>query len=353
MIRLLDLGHVSYLHSQSIYHAVAYCIDEASHGTIIILNPGEPYVCIGYHQVLEEEIDIEYCRQRGFPVLRREVGGGAVYLDQDQLFFQCVFPGGSVPIRVDDLYELFLRPAVNTYRSLGLDARYRPANDIQVGEKKICGTGAGRIGNASVVVGNIMFDFDYEEMSRVLRVQSEDLRDKVYESMRAYVTTLRAELGYVPDREKVKETLITEFREVLGISLQKGGLTPDEQRMLATMDNKFIDPDWLHEKGGKVNEWVKITTDVKVIESTYRSAGGPIRVICRLKGDTIDDIVVLCGFPFQSQHDLKGLEGHLIGQPVDAGPLLKTIESFYVSRGIRSAGIRPEDVVRAIMGEKN
>ncbi len=67
MIRLLDLGHVSYLHSQSIYHAVAYCAKEASHGTIIILNPREPYVCIGYHQVLEEEIDVEYCRKRGFP----------------------------------------------------------------------------------------------------------------------------------------------------------------------------------------------------------------------------------------------------------------------------------------------
>ncbi len=33
--------------------------------------------------------------------------------------------------------------------------------------------------------------------------------------------------------------------------------------------------------------------------------------------------------------------------------LTGSIESFYVSRGIGSARIRPEDMVRAIMGEKN
>jgi len=353
MVRLLDLGHVSYLHSQTIYHAVAYCTIEASHGTIIILNPREPYVCFGYHQVLEKEIDVKYCHGKGLPILRREVGGGTVYLDEDQLFFQCVFPSGSVPLKVDNLYELFLRPAVNTYRNLGLDAHYRPPNDIQIGDKKICGTGAGRIGDASVVVGNIMFDFNYREMSRVLRVPSEGFRERVYEGMQTYVTTLRAELGYIPDREEVKEVLIREFEGMLDVSLKRGRLTPDEQRMMATIDSRFTDPGWLHEEGGKVNDWVKITTDVKVMESTYRSSGGPIRVFLRLKNDTIDDIVISGEFPFQSQGDLKGLEDHLIGQPADAGPLLKTIESFYVSNGIQSTGIRPEDMVRAIMGEKN
>ena len=220
MVRLLDLNHVSYLHSQTIYHTVAYCTTEASPGTIIILTPREPYVCVGYHQVLEKEIDTEYCRRNGIPVLRREVGGGAVYLDKDQLFFQCVFPKDSAPLRVDYLYKLFLQPAVNAYRKLGVDAYYRPVNDIQVDEKKICGTGAGRIGDASVVVGNIMFDFNYGEMSRVLRLPSETFREKVYDGMQVYVTTLQKELGHKPDEESVKDILIKEFEETLGVSLK-------------------------------------------------------------------------------------------------------------------------------------
>lgn len=350
---MLDLDHVSYLHSQTIYHAVAYCTTEASCGTIIILRPKEPYVCIGYHQVLEKEIDVEYCQKKGIPIIRREVGGGAVYIDRDQLFFQCIFPRDRVPPRVDHLFKLFLQPAVNTYRRLGVNAYYRRGNDIQVDGKKICGAGAGRIGDAAVVVGNIMFDFDYTEMSHVLRVPSEKFRDKVYDSMQVYLTTLRRELGHIPDGEKVRNTLIKEFEEVLDASLlYRGDLTPDEHRMLAKTDKKFADPNWLYEKGGKLNNWLKISTDVKVMESTYKSPGGLIRIILRLKDDTIDDIVISGDFTFPPAEDLKHLEVQLIGQPLKVGPLLSTVESFYTTEGIQSPGVRPEDMVRAIMGEK-
>jgi len=352
-VRLLDLDHVSYLHSQTIYHAVAYCTTEDSPGTVIILRPREPYVSTGYHQLLENEIDVGYCRKKGIPIIRREVGGGAVYLDNDQLFFQCVFPRDRAPLRVDHLYELFLQPAVNTYRSLGVDAFYRPVSDIQVNEKKICGTGAGRIGDASVVVGNIMFDFNHREMSRVLRVTSEAFRDKVYESMQVYVTSLRRELGYIPDGERVKNRLIKAFEEVLGASLQSGHLTPDEHRMVTRIDKRFTDPAWLFEKGGKVNNFVKITTHVKVMESAYQSTGGLIRTVLRLKDDNIDDIMISGDFTFQREGDLKGLENHLIGRPLRGETLLKTIKSYYRAKGISSPGVGPEEMVKAIQGGKN
>lgn len=351
--RLLDLGHVSFLRSQTIYHAVAYCTNEGSNGTIVVLTPREPYVSIGFHQLLEKEIDTDYCREKGIPTIRREVGGGTVFLDKDQLFFQCVFPREKAPLRVDRLYEFFLRPAVNTYRRLGVDAYYRPVNDIQVGEKKISGTGAGRVGDASVVVGNIIFDFNYGEMSRVLRLSSEDFRDKVHDSMQLYVTTLRRELGHVPDREHVKEVLIREFEELLGARLERGDLTPDEQRMLAKLDKKFADPKWLFDKGGKVNDWVKISTHVFVTEYDYETPGGRIRIILRRKNDTIDDVVISGDFNFQPKEELQHLEEQLAGQPLEATLLLGAIESFYNEKGIQSPGVSPEDLVRAILRNRN
>jgi lipoate-protein ligase A len=347
--RLLDLGHVSYLHSQTTYHAVAYCTTEASHGTIVVLTPREPYVSIGYHQYLGKEIDRGYCQKRGIPIIRREVGGGTVFLDKDQLFFQCIFPRDKVPLRVDRLYEFFLRPAVNTYRSLGVDAHYRPVNDIQVDERKISGTGAGRVGDASVVVGNIIFDFNYGEMSRILRLSSEGFRDKVHDSMQLYVTTLRRELGRTPDRNRVKEILIKQFEELLGTQLQRDDLTPDEQGMLAKLDKKFTDPNWLYEKGGKVNDWVKISAEVFVAECNYTTQAGHIRIILRKKKDTIDDIVISGDFDFQPKEELQHLEDELAGQPLEAGLLLRTIESFYRKKGIQSPGVNPEDLVQAIL----
>jgi len=353
MIRLLDLNEVSYLHSQTIYHAVAYCSTAASPGTIIILRPKEPYVCIGYHQFLEKVIDVDYCRQNGVPIIRREVGGGAVYLDSDQLFFQCIFPINKAPRRVDSLYKLFLKPAVNTYRRLGIDAYYRPVNDIQVDEKKICGTGAGRIEDASVVVGNLLFDFNYGEMARILRVSSEKFRDKIYDSMQLYLTTLRRELGYVPDQERAKDILIKEFEKLLGCSLHSGSLTSEEKQMIASIDKKFTDPDWLYEKGGKLTNWIKISADVNIVESAHKSPGGLIWIILRLKGDNIDDIVISGDFTIQPKDALSDLEDRLRGQPHEADPLLKTIESYYKDQGIESPGVTPEDILRVIMAEKN
>ncbi len=351
MVRLLDLNHVSYLHSQTIYHAVAYCTAEKSPGTIILLSPAEPYVCIGYHQVLEKEIDVEYCHQKGIPIVRREVGGGAVYLDTDQLFFQCIFPKDRVPRGLEHLYKLFLQPAVNTYRSLGVAANYRPINDIQVDGKKICGAGAARIEDATVVVGNIIFDFDYSEMCRTLRVPSEKFRDKLYDSMQTYLTTLRRELGQMPDKEAVKNILIKEFEKVLDVSLQNGSLESDENKMLAGLDKRFTDSNWLYEKGVKLNNWVKVSSDIKVIESTWKAPGGLIRVIFRLKADIIDDLVISGDFTFQPTNEIKNLEDRLIGQPLKAVPLLKTVESFYTRNAIQSPGVAPEDIVRAITAE--
>ena len=176
-IRLLDLGAVSPLRSQTVYHAVASALNDESPSTIILVTSDRPYVCIGYHQELDKEVDVDYCREAGLPVYRREVGGGAVYLDSNQLFAQWVFRPDALPQSLEDRYALYVRPLVETYQSLGVPAYYRPVNDIHVAGKKIGGTGAARIGPAEVLVGSIMFDFDKAAMARVLEgVVGEDAR---------------------------------------------------------------------------------------------------------------------------------------------------------------------------------
>ena len=94
-IRLLDLGSVSPLHSQTVYHAVGHALDADAPDTIILVSSDRPYVCIGYHQAVEKEVDLDYCRERGLPVYRREVGGVVTLdLDDGQLFTQWVFHAG-------------------------------------------------------------------------------------------------------------------------------------------------------------------------------------------------------------------------------------------------------------------
>ena len=178
-IRLLDLGTVDPLRSQTIFHAVGYAMTDGSPDTILLVSPDAPYVSIGRHQDVDREVDRAVCAELGFPVIRREVGGGAVYLDGNQLFAQWIFAAEHLPATVEERFTLYCNTLVEAYRALGVEAAYRPVNDIHVNGRKIGGTGAARMDRAEVVVGSLMFDFDVETMARVLKVPSEKFRDKV------------------------------------------------------------------------------------------------------------------------------------------------------------------------------
>jgi len=83
--------------SQTVYHAVGYAMKESTPNTIIMVSPNGPYVSIGYHQDIQKEVDLDYCAQHNLPVYRREVGGGAVFLDNGQLFTQWIFHKEDLP----------------------------------------------------------------------------------------------------------------------------------------------------------------------------------------------------------------------------------------------------------------
>lgn len=89
-LRLLDLGGVSGVRSQAVYHALCDSVTGGGPDTLAIMYPTNPYVSVGFHRDLDAEIDTAFCAARGLPVYRRRVGGGTVYLDADQVFFQLI-----------------------------------------------------------------------------------------------------------------------------------------------------------------------------------------------------------------------------------------------------------------------
>ena len=128
-LRIIDFGQVSPLRSQTAWHAVAYGVSEGAPATLSFARPSHPYVCVGYHRDLAE-VDRDYCRRHGLPVYRRMVGGGPVYLDSGQLFFQVTLPATAVsPSRVEAL-RVLLAPAVTAFQAAGVDARLDDDGEI-------------------------------------------------------------------------------------------------------------------------------------------------------------------------------------------------------------------------------
>ena len=59
----------------------------------------EPSVIFGRNQVLENEVNVAYCREHGISLYRRKSGGGCVYADMDNLMLSFVTSEENVVVR--------------------------------------------------------------------------------------------------------------------------------------------------------------------------------------------------------------------------------------------------------------
>jgi len=353
--RLLDLGYSEPYVAQTFYESVAEAVHKGvSTNTLILLQPGSPYACLGYHQNLEKEIDTEFCRRAGLPIIRRSQGGGATYLDRDQVFYQIVSRGSEVvPRDVGEMFERLLSVTVETYRRLGVPVEFKPLNDVVVGGRKISGNGAGMHESASILVGNVILDLDYDLMARVLRVPDEKFRDKMAKSMREWVTTLRSELGEPPPVEGVKETYAATFQELLGVELARSVPTEEEWRIFREETRpRHTSREWLYMEAPRAQRVegraVKIAHDVKVVEADHK-AGKLIRLRAETRGDEILNIQIRGDFFAIPKEGISALEGMLEGKRLEEREISEVIERFYEESGIQIPGIYPGDFTAALM----
>lgn len=343
-MRYLNLGTLLAEESQAVYHALADLTTPDSPVTLVTVSPNRPYVCVGYHQVASREVDRSYCEAQGIPVGRRMVGGGAVWLDQDQIFWHLIMPRQHLP--VDTLYRKYLVAPVAAYRQIGIAAEHRPVNDIVVGHRKIGGTGASTVGEADVLVGSIMMDFDTEAMARVLNVPSEKFRDKMVSSLKDYMTTLRRELGdRAPSREDATQALVNAFAAIVGGPVVADHLTDRERERLAYYREHLFDPAFVYRHEGYLQPGVKIKDGVRLLEGITKAPGGLVRVVWRESEGRIDDIVIGGDFFVNPADGLTTAHRLLRGQPADSAVLRQVLDPLWATLDV--PGVSVDDVVGA------
>ena len=243
-IRLVRLGRTHWRDTQAVYHAVAERMHETDPDTIILCQPDQPYFCLGYHQHLAQMFDVAALKKAGFPVIRRKIGGGTTYLDSDQFFYQFVFHRRRVPVHFDAVFQHLLTPAVHMLRALGLNAGLRKINEIEVDGRRVAGTGGGQIGEACVVVGNVLVDFDADAMVRFLNTPAPAFRELARSAMQEQIATFRR-LGVRLTMREIEPLLIRQFHDHFKRPIIEGELTPDEQQRAAELADKMTAPEYL------------------------------------------------------------------------------------------------------------
>lgn len=193
-----------------------------------------------------------------------------------------------------------------------------------------------------------MVDFDKAAMARVLKVPSEKMRDKVYQSLEQYMTTIREQTGGIPDRHKVKDLYVRHCADVLGAEVVPEEWTGDEEARAQEYDELFVSPDWLSQKGSLDRLGIKIHEDVEVVESSLKTPGGLIRITARFRSGRIDDLLISGDFTIFPRTAVRNIERALRGSSPDCEAIRVVLEEKYRVLSIQSPGIAPDHWAEAI-----
>ena len=303
-----------------------------------------PCALIGIHQFLSHELKLDYCRANGIETVRRITGGGALYFDEGQIGWELVFDRATLGL--SDLGEVTRRiceAAALGLQKLGVPARYRPRNDIEVDGRKISGTGGFFDGNLIFYQGTLLVDFDPMKMLACLHVPADKLMKHAINSAAQRVITMREVLGGVPDFENIYRSLVNGFAEGLGIIPLWGEITAHEEELAARAYRDEIGTD----------EFVRMLDappkDDTHVTASLTGRGGTVRADIRLEGrhrERIREALITGDFFIAPPRVVFDLESSLRGLSVaDAGP---AVDAFFAAHPTDFLSLSADDFRRVI-----
>lgn len=346
-MKLLNLGSLPGVKSLVWFHALALMGMEA----LVIVSPQEPFVSVGYFQDTAKVVDLGVCRELGLPVVRREVGGGTVLLDQNQIFYQVILRQDNpvLPKSTAAIYQTLSQAPLETYRRLGVAARFKPPNDLITSRgKKISGQGGATIGDCMVFVGNIILNFDVGTMVRLLPVPAEKLRLKVHKLMLESMSSLKLEIGKLPPRSTIEQTLIGEFSRILG-PFEPLTITPEMMRETEKVEQELMAQEFLFAERYQRYSAIKFKSGTFLGQGQHRANGELISAVVEVKDKRIAAIEISIDGDNNHRKVLTVLARSLIGQEWDGKSLVPALEGAIRQTGLGLTGISSGDLVQAVL----
>lgn len=328
--RLLDTPPMTAAENMALDEALLELKGEGrSPNTIHFMQFSPRSVLVGYHQSVQEEIRTEYCREHGIEVNRRVTGGGAIFFDENQLGWEVICDKSffNLTLPTPALFKRLCTPVAAALAQLGVSgAEFRPRNDIEVNGRKISGTGGTESEGAFLFQGTMLVDFDVDTMLRALRIPVEKLKAKEIDSVKERVTCLNWELGYTPELDEIKTAIRQSFEQGLGIRLEAGTLTEEEQALYEEKLAAFRSPAWIDSVNPKFQKR-------EAVQSAYKAAAGMIRftLVINQRQKRLKDIYITGDFLSFPSRALYDLEASLRGMALDREALHNKIREFFES----------------------
>ena len=226
-----------------------------------------PTASIGRLQAVDRELRLDCCHERGIETVRRISGGGALYLDENQLGISLIIrrPTDWAGLSLAQMLARFCASLAAGLSHLGINTRFKAPNDLEIGGRKLASAFIATAGDSLLLHATLLLDADIKTMLEVLRVPTEKLTATGLESARQRLITFREMLGEVPPDAVLQQAL----RQGLASRLDAGWVDAgkpndiDESRVFPALDPACID-------------WSD--ADDTALEALHKTAGGVLRV---------------------------------------------------------------------------
>ena len=147
----------------------------------------EPSVIFGRNQLIENEVNLKFCRERGIKTYRRKSGGGCVYADMNNVMFSYITKDEAVGFT----FNRYINMVVLVLQNLGVDAKASGRNDVMIGDRKVSGNAFYHIPGRSIVHGTMLYDTDMVNMVGAITPTDEKLLSKGVASGRQRIALLK------------------------------------------------------------------------------------------------------------------------------------------------------------------
>lgn len=304
-----------------------------------------PTALVGRHQLISRELMLDHCRASGIGIGRRITGGGAIYFDEGMLGWELVLSRKRLPMPslADYTRRICESAAAGLSAAFGMNARFRPRNDIEVDGRKLSGTGGFFDGDTLFFQGTVLIDADPARVMAALNVPRAKTERHALDRPESRIVTLKALLEAAPDVEDVKAAIVSGLARGLDLDVNASAPTPVEDERARTLFDEEIGQDtFVYE--------IDAPGDDGQLEGTTTGPGGSVTAFVRVEGEgtsrRIREALITGDFFVTPPRLVLDLEAALRGVPAhEAGP---AIDRFFAETRPDMSTIGPEAFRSAI-----
>ena len=295
---------------------------------------------VGRFQRIENELNLEFCREQKMSVNRRPTGGGAILMGEDQLGVALMLRDWNGCKAPREIMRHFASALCEGLLVFGVNAQFRGKNDLEVEGRKIGGLGIHSNASGGYLLHcSLLVDLDVPLMLRALNIPIEKLEARQLQSIEGRITTVRRELKKDTSLNEVRDKIRRVFSSYFSVEFKQSCYSPEEKKVISEMESsRYLNKDWIYQK-----------VDVPDLsgEARQMTPAGLLDVRVTMAGRQIK-AVFLGGDFFAEESAVSDIEGSLRWHSSEFEQIHSTLEILYAKREDELAFLPIENVCEVI-----